>query len=104
MYFTELERTSNEGVGSSKPCEVSGDKPCKIEIASKKRGNDDGAYASRRAARKEARKLKTGLKKAAELESPYKRGFVPRSFDRVLLDAPCSALGLRPRLFAGLVS
>ncbi|GMH12451.1 hypothetical protein Nepgr_014292 [Nepenthes gracilis] len=29
------------------------------------------------------------------------KGFSPSSFDRVLLDAPCSALGLRPRLFAG---
>ncbi|XP_037496716.1 tRNA (cytosine(72)-C(5))-methyltransferase NSUN6 isoform X2 [Jatropha curcas] len=29
------------------------------------------------------------------------KGFPPDSFDRVLLDAPCSALGLRPRLFAG---
>lgn len=29
------------------------------------------------------------------------KGFEPDSFDRVLLDAPCSALGLRPRLFAG---
>ena len=29
------------------------------------------------------------------------RGFAPNSFDRVLLDAPCSALGLRPRIFAG---
>ncbi|KAH7833661.1 hypothetical protein Vadar_008520 [Vaccinium darrowii] len=28
-------------------------------------------------------------------------GFYPNTFDRVLLDAPCSALGLRPRLFAG---
>lgn len=31
------------------------------------------------------------------------KGFDPDSFDRVLLDAPCSALGLRPRLFAGQV-
>lgn len=29
------------------------------------------------------------------------KGFYPDSFDRVLLDAPCSALGLRPRLFVG---
>lgn len=29
------------------------------------------------------------------------KSFQPQSFDRVLLDAPCSALGLRPRLFAG---
>lgn len=29
------------------------------------------------------------------------KGFAPSSFDRVLLDAPCSALGLRPRLFTG---
>ncbi|KAL3698749.1 hypothetical protein R1sor_012825 [Riccia sorocarpa] len=29
------------------------------------------------------------------------KGFECQSFDRVLLDAPCSALGLRPRLFAG---
>ena len=28
-------------------------------------------------------------------------GFSPNSFDRVLLNAPCSALGLRPRLFTG---
>ena len=29
------------------------------------------------------------------------KGFFPNTFDRVLLDAPCSALGLRPRLFSG---
>lgn len=29
------------------------------------------------------------------------KGFLPNTFDRVLLDAPCSALGLRPRLFSG---
>lgn len=32
------------------------------------------------------------------------KGFYPDSFDRVLLDAPCSALGLRPRLFVGEVT
>lgn len=32
------------------------------------------------------------------------KAFTPQSFDRVLLDGPCSALGLRPRLFAGNVS
>ena len=74
------------------------------ENTSTKKLKDNGAYASRKAARKEARKLKTGLKKAAELDTPYKKGFAPQSFDRVLLDAPCSALGLRPRLFAGQVS
>ncbi|GAV91835.1 Nol1_Nop2_Fmu domain-containing protein, partial [Cephalotus follicularis] len=31
------------------------------------------------------------------------KGFCPNNFDRVLLDAPCSALGLRPRLFVGKV-
>ncbi|KAB2613308.1 methyltransferase NSUN6 [Pyrus ussuriensis x Pyrus communis] len=29
------------------------------------------------------------------------KGFAPKSFDQVLLDAPCSALGLSCRLFAG---
>ena len=27
------------------------------------------------------------------------KGFPPKSFDRILLDPPCSALGLRPKLF-----
>ncbi|CAK9874412.1 unnamed protein product [Sphagnum jensenii] len=60
---------------------------------------DKGAYASRAEARKAARRLKTGQNVGEQL--PPIKGFCPRSFDRVLLDAPCSALGLRPRLFAG---
>jgi hypothetical protein len=32
------------------------------------------------------------------LRLPSPLGFEPSSFDRILLDAPCSALGLRPRL------
>jgi 16S rRNA C967 or C1407 C5-methylase (RsmB/RsmF family) len=62
---------------------------------------DMGAYASRAEARKAARRLKTGQNVGERL--PPIKGFLPRSFDRVLLDAPCSALGLRPRLFAGQV-
>uniref|UniRef100_A0A0A9G470 SAM-dependent MTase RsmB/NOP-type domain-containing protein n=1 Tax=Arundo donax TaxID=35708 RepID=A0A0A9G470_ARUDO len=38
---------------------------------------------------------------ALVVELRRQRDFFPNSFDRVLLDAPCSALGLRPRLFAG---
>lgn len=52
-------------------------------------------YRSRASERKEMRRLRNGQK-------PVKtKGFLRFSFDRVLLDAPCSALGLRPRLFAG---
>jgi hypothetical protein len=87
--------------GAASPISTSRSNP---ESTSTKQFKDNGAYASRKAARKEARKLKTGLKKAAEQDTPYKMGFAPQSFDRVLLDAPCSALGLRPRLFAGQVS
>lgn len=92
-----------ENVGGSKRDEastISSTRP-NSEATPAKKFKDDGAYASRKAARKEARKLKTELKKAAEPETPYRNGFAPQSFDRVLLDAPCSALGLRPRLFAG---
>jgi len=92
-----------EEVGVPK-CGVTPLVPSNTESTSTKKFKDSGAYASRKAARKEARKLKTGLKKAAEQDTPYKKGFAPQSFDRVLLDAPCSALGLRPRLFAGQVS
>ncbi|KAL2493642.1 NOL1/NOP2/sun family protein [Forsythia ovata] len=56
--------------------------------------------------RKNNRKLKNGPGRNNCLGGRVEKskGFPPNSFDRVLLDAPCSALGLRPRLFAGEVT
>ncbi|KAL7128603.1 hypothetical protein ABFS83_13G006000 [Erythranthe nasuta] len=53
--------------------------------------------------RKNSGKLKNGVGRHDSVGGRVERskGFLPNSFDRVLLDAPCSALGLRPRLFAG---
>ncbi|KAI3457699.1 hypothetical protein Pfo_014362 [Paulownia fortunei] len=53
--------------------------------------------------RKNIRKMRNGPGRNHSLGGRVERskGFLPDSFDRVLLDAPCSALGLRPRLFAG---
>lgn len=52
---------------------------------------------------KNARKMKNGPGRNNSMGGRVEKskGFMPNSFDRVLLDAPCSALGLRPRLFAG---
>ena len=50
---------------------------------------------------KEAGRLTNGAEKAHNSSRGQVKGFPPHSFDRVLLDPPCSALGLRPRLFAG---
>lgn len=52
---------------------------------------------------KNIRKMRNGPGRNNSLGGRVERskGFLPNSFDRVLLDAPCSALGLRPRLFAG---
>lgn len=59
-------------------------------------------YPSNAKARKEARKLKNGPQKLGDdAKSNQVKGFSPHTFDKVLLDPPCSALGLRPRLFAG---
>ncbi|KAJ3683407.1 hypothetical protein LUZ60_013634 [Juncus effusus] len=65
-------------------------------------GNSNGRYLSRVEMRKKMRREKNGpgrgnIKGGRVVNS---QGFMPDSFDRVLLDAPCSALGLRPRLFA----
>ncbi|KAJ4981396.1 hypothetical protein NE237_032233 [Protea cynaroides] len=64
---------------------------------------NQGIYHSKADIRKNARRLKNGPGrshcKGAKVDNS--KGFPPNSFDRVLLDAPCSALGLRPRLFVG---
>ncbi|GER54039.1 ribosomal RNA small subunit methyltransferase B [Striga asiatica] len=53
--------------------------------------------------RNDIRKMRNGPGRNNSLGGRVEKckGFSPNSFDRVLLDAPCSALGLRPRLFAG---
>ncbi|OIW16306.1 hypothetical protein TanjilG_19022 [Lupinus angustifolius] len=64
---------------------------------------DDKAYVSKADIRKNMRRMRNGPGRNQCLVAKVDRskGFSPDSFDRVLLDAPCSALGLRPRLFAG---
>uniref|UniRef100_A0A7N0T2R5 SAM-dependent MTase RsmB/NOP-type domain-containing protein n=1 Tax=Kalanchoe fedtschenkoi TaxID=63787 RepID=A0A7N0T2R5_KALFE len=62
-----------------------------------------GVYTSKASLRKSIRKMKNGPGRNQSIGGRVEnsKGFPPDSFDRVLLDAPCSALGLRPRLFAG---
>lgn len=62
-----------------------------------------GVYASKAEERKNIRRMKNGpgRKRCSGDRVEKSVGFSPDSFDRVLLDAPCSALGLRPRLFSG---
>ncbi|KAM5580084.1 rRNA (cytosine-C(5))-methyltransferase NOP2C [Rosa sericea] len=60
-------------------------------------------YISRADIRKDMRRKRNGpgRNQCVGGKAEKSKGFAPNSFDRVLLDAPCSALGLRPRLFAG---
>ncbi|PWZ27842.1 putative methyltransferase NSUN6 [Zea mays] len=60
-------------------------------------------YISKAELRKNLRQMKNGpgRNNCSGGRVEKSKGFCPNSFDRVLLDAPCSALGLRPRLFAG---
>ncbi|THU46519.1 hypothetical protein C4D60_Mb09t05800 [Musa balbisiana] len=71
-----------------------------IEVSN---GKSDGRHLSNAAKRKNAPRQKNGPGRNQSLGGRVEtsKGFMPNSFDRVLLDAPCSALGLRPRLFAG---
>lgn len=63
----------------------------------------EGAYPSKAEIRKSMRRARNGpgRNQSGGGRVDISKGFEPDSFDRVLLDAPCSALGLRPRLFAG---
>ncbi|KAF3445008.1 hypothetical protein FNV43_RR14701 [Rhamnella rubrinervis] len=64
---------------------------------------NEKTYLSKADTRKNVRRMRNGPGrnqcKGGKVENS--KGFAPNSFDRVLLDAPCSALGLRPRLFSG---
>ena len=73
-------------------------------LASTKQPNG-GDKVSQSEIRKSKGRLKNGRGRTQSQggRAGKSKGFPPNSFDRVLLDAPCSALGLRPRLFAGLV-
>ncbi|XP_048539942.1 rRNA (cytosine-C(5))-methyltransferase NOP2C [Triticum urartu] len=64
---------------------------------------DAKRYVSKADLRKNLRRMRngTGRSNCSGGRVEDSKGFFPSSFDRVLLDAPCSALGLRPRLFAG---
>ncbi|VAI90029.1 unnamed protein product [Triticum turgidum subsp. durum] len=64
---------------------------------------DAKSYVSKADLRKNLRRMRngTGRSNCSGGRVEDSKGFFPSSFDRVLLDAPCSALGLRPRLFAG---
>ncbi|KAL8473991.1 hypothetical protein ACS0TY_030731 [Phlomoides rotata] len=63
----------------------------------------NGSYTSKAELRKNIRRMENGPGRSNTIGERVERskGFLPNSFDRVLLDAPCSALDLRPRLFAG---
>ncbi|XP_059452670.1 rRNA (cytosine-C(5))-methyltransferase NOP2C [Corylus avellana] len=64
---------------------------------------NERTYVSKADIRKNMRRMRNGPGRSQSSGGRVQnsKGFSPNSFDRVLLDAPCSALGLRPRLFAG---
>ncbi|KAI3719770.1 hypothetical protein L6452_20674 [Arctium lappa] len=74
----------------------------KVNIPDEEQMNG-GPYRSKAELRKQNRRMKNGPGRNQSTGGRVDKceGFPPNSFDRVLLDAPCSALGLRPRLFTG---
>ncbi|KAL0703467.1 hypothetical protein Bca4012_069892 [Brassica carinata] len=94
---------SNEGIASDASGRSEAEKSCE-ENASTEQPNNGGDNVSQSEIRKNKGRLKNGRGRTQSQggRAGKSKGFPPNSFDRVLLDAPCSALGLRPRLFAGL--
>lgn len=80
------------------------DKTCEDNVSNAI--ENGGTYVSQAEIRKAKRRMRNGPGRnqcvGGRVENS--KGFYPDSFDRVLLDAPCSALGLRPRLFVGEVT
>ncbi|TXG54536.1 hypothetical protein EZV62_019792 [Acer yangbiense] len=89
----EVSSTTVEGLDADTTCK---------ETVSNGKGNDR-TYISKADIRKNMRRMRNGPGRNQCLggRAEPSKGFSPNSFDRVLLDAPCSALGLRPRLFSG---
>ncbi|KAH7578440.1 hypothetical protein JRO89_XS01G0382200 [Xanthoceras sorbifolium] len=89
----EVSSTTVEGLNADMTCK---------ERVSNEKGNER-TYISKADIRKNMRRMRNGPGRNQCLGGRVEnsKGFSPNSFDRVLLDAPCSALGLRPRLFAG---
>nr|XP_004305841.2 PREDICTED: putative methyltransferase NSUN6 [Fragaria vesca subsp. vesca] len=81
--------------------EVIAEKDLKKNVTNEKA--NERTYISRADIRKDMRRKRNGpgRNQCVGGKAEKSKGFAANSFDRVLLDAPCSALGLRPRLFAG---
>ncbi|KAL6134971.1 hypothetical protein ACLB2K_067199 [Fragaria x ananassa] len=81
--------------------EVIAEKDVKKNVTNEKA--NERTYISRADIRKDMRRKWNGpgRNQCVGGKAEKSKGFAPNSFDRVLLDAPCSALGLRPRLFSG---
>ncbi|XP_041007192.1 rRNA (cytosine-C(5))-methyltransferase NOP2C [Juglans microcarpa x Juglans regia] len=89
-----VERELTEGMNADKSCENG--RNCNKTV-------NERTYVSKAEIRKNIRRMRNGpgRNQCSGGRVQNSKGFSPHSFDRVLLDAPCSALGLRPRLFAG---
>ncbi|KAJ4871761.1 NOL1/NOP2/sun family protein [Raphanus sativus] len=92
------ELSSNEEMASGRS---EAEKSCEETSTEQPNGGDNDSQAE---IRKNKGRLRNGRGRTQSQggRAGKSQGFPPNSFDRVLLDAPCSALGLRPRLFAGL--